>query len=516
MGNRIQKLLERVLSLQQEIQMLSLQLFAYSIFRFKYLFIPTFLSTLVDLSISLYIALHSELKTLYILSIIVAILLFINLVMIYVIFDLIYFHRIYDLECAILFVFNYIYAIPFFIFKLLILFLCIPPSNFEYMSVIHIQIIWGLISLPYIFKMGVIPSCLNLLMTIFTGLCFLILFPGFLTERPLDFYRMRLDEFYPIFDQIIQKDNLNTTEITLLSVYLERKCRYQLNEIKFRFCMENGEYDNSNRGIICEVCRSYLNFQCQHNIRLDCEHIFHIGCLKIWLETNIERLECPICKYPINLSDERLIDINTRPILKAHYTLAMYALIAYKKYKICFYHSRYFKHIPIIINLPIILIILVIITAIINEQTIWVYSSMLCILILFQQLMIKDLNYTFPVRNITLDIYTTDIWRDAQKRNGSLILDLSFFMFTNMFIYSISVSVMYICIYEEDTNSTLGMIILLIIGSKLIFDVVVEGVLVAICISSVMMIYDLFVVLPAIVYYVCWKGINIKQVILMY
>ena len=54
----------------------------------------------------------------------------------------------------------------------------------------------------------------------------------------------------------------------------------------------------------CSICRD--NFE-ENSIvrRLGCEHIFHIGCIDTWLETNIR---CPLCR--LDLRDNETEDVN--------------------------------------------------------------------------------------------------------------------------------------------------------------------------------------------------------------
>ena len=51
---------------------------------------------------------------------------------------------------------------------------------------------------------------------------------------------------------------------------------------------------------------------------------------------------------------------------------------------------------------------------------------------------------------------------------------------------------------------------------KLFIDLLIEGLHIQIVIFLVMIIFDLFAVLPAIIYYTIIKKMNIKKVLLMY
>ena len=132
--------------------------------------------------------------------------------------------------------------------------------------------------------------------------------------------------FGQFFTQII--DNISISgegsQTIIIANYLERKCKLHLNEI---IIMPNNrvEYIISE---ICVLCKLPIDIG-NNMIRLDCNHIFHAGCLEIYLNHNALASRCFICEARIDLTQERSIDINSRPIIKFHYYLVMYYILLY-------------------------------------------------------------------------------------------------------------------------------------------------------------------------------------------
>ena len=57
----------------------------------------------------------------------------------------------------------------------------------------------------------------------------------------------------------------------------------------------------------CSICRD--NFDENSVVRrLGCEHIFHIGCIDTWFETNIR---CPLCRLDLRDNENENEDTET-------------------------------------------------------------------------------------------------------------------------------------------------------------------------------------------------------------
>jgi hypothetical protein len=71
-----------------------------------------------------------------------------------------------------------------------------------------------------------------------------------------------------------------------------------------KYKIELNKY-NSN----CSICLEHF---CENSmiVKLQCDHIFHVNCLKTWFENVIHELKCPNCFTKIDL--EKLIEENKK------------------------------------------------------------------------------------------------------------------------------------------------------------------------------------------------------------
>ena len=74
--------------------------------------------------------------------------------------------------------------------------------------------------------------------------------------------------------------------------------------------------------------------------------------------------DCLICRNLIEITQERELDMNSRPIISVHYYLALLSLSYYWKCKLCSYHRsslRLINNFPSLLNIGVLLIIIIIV-----------------------------------------------------------------------------------------------------------------------------------------------------------
>ena len=192
--------------------------------------------------------------------------------------------------------------------------------------------------------------------------------------------------------------------------------------------------------VLCVLCNIQMNYQDNNIVRLDCDHLFHIGCAEIWIMD--PNPDCLICRNPIEINQERELDMNSRPIISAHYYLALFSLSYYWKCKLCSYHRsslRSIKYFPLLLNIGV-LFIIIIISFFVNMQELWVISSILSMLIAFQQTTTVNMNrFHPPIISIKyyFSHYTSSIY--LIEHSTLISLTILIIIFYSISIYSIFV-----------------------------------------------------------------------------
>ena len=323
---------------------------------------------------------------------------------------------------------------------------------------------------------------------------------------------------YTLFEQFLAQmiDSISGegSQAIIIANYLERKCKLQLNEI---IIMTNNraEYIISE---ICVLCKLPIDIE-YNMIRLDCNHIFHAGCLEIYLNHNALVSSCFICGIYIDLTQERRIDINSRPIIKFHYYLVMYSLLLYKC-RMNNHHTKIYNSYPFFINFGI-LFVLITEAGLISIQFIWVMNSTLFMLILLQQITISIINSYYP-EQLRINTYLTNQWIDL-PHHRLFILEHSCLILLTIFIFIISIisfiSITLVILNEDfsiTTTTIYCLYALLTLSIKLLTDMFVEGLIIQMIIFLIIIIFDLFLVVPAVIYYVAIKKLNLRRILLMY
>ena len=191
MGSCIHKLLELNFSMQQHSQEFNMRLFSYILLKYRWTLIPAFISTILNIIFTLYVGIQIDSKVTYILCIFNILLLFLAIIIIFHAIETYLFNGYDDIfqycEVVCSFTFSNIFIIPFFIIRLLIIFIYLPqcsdsyiPSGFTPLTFI---IIWELISVPMLFSIGLIPCLLNTIILIFTAIFIILLSPGFCYKK---------------------------------------------------------------------------------------------------------------------------------------------------------------------------------------------------------------------------------------------------------------------------------------------------------------------------------------------
>ena len=516
MGSCIHKLLELNFSMQQRSQEFNMRLFSYSLLKYRWILIPAFISTILNIIFTLYVGIKIDSKVTYILCIFNIFLLILAISIIFVLIG-IYLFNGYDniyayYNVVSFFTFSNYFIIPFFFIRLLIIFVYLPLCSDSYVPLgftpVNFIIIWELISVPMRFSLGLIPCLLNAIIFIFTALFIILLSPGFCYKKQFVYYHINYTLLKQFLAQMINSISGEKSKAIIIGNYLERECKLQLNEI---IIMTNnrGEYMISE---ICVLCKLPIDIE-NNMIRLVCYHIFHAGCLEIYLNHRILASRCFICQARIGLTQERRIDINSRPIIKFHYYLVMYSLLLYNC-KMYNYHIKIYKYCspPCFINIGI-LVILIIVVSLINIQLIWVMISTLFILILLQQQRISNINSYYP-EQLRINTYLKNHWLTLPNHR-LYIFDHSCLILLTIFIFIISLISITLLILNQDISITI-IIYLIILSFKLFIDIFVEGLISQMIIFLIIIIFDLFLVVPAVIYYVVIKKLSLKRILLMY
>ena len=516
MGSCIHKLLELNFSMQQRSQEFNMRLFSYILLKYRWTLIPAFISTILNIIFTLYVGIQIDSKVTYILCIFNILLLFLVMIIIFFAITTYLFIRNDDIDqyCEVvvgLFTFSNIFIIPLFIIRLLIIFVYLPqcsdsyiPSGFTPLTFI---IIWELTSVPLFFSLGLIPCLLNTIILIFTAIFILLLSPGFCYKKQFVYYHMNFTLFKQFSAQMIDSMSGQKRKAIKIANYLERKCKLQLNEI---IIMTNNrvEYIISE---ICVLCKLPIDIE-NNMIRLDCNHIFHAGCLEIYLNYNALASRCFICEARIDLTQELSIDINSRPIIKFHYYLVMYYILLYYKCKMYNYHTKIYKCCPFFINIGI-LVLLIIVAGLINIQIIWVMISTLFMPILYQQQIILFYN-SYYSEQLRINIILSNQWMDLPYQR-QFILENSCLILLTIFIFIISIISINLVILNEDISISI-IIYLITLSFKIFMDIFVEGLFSQMIMFLIIIIFDLFVVVPAVIYYVVIKKLKLRRILLMY
>ena len=53
----------------------------------------------------------------------------------------------------------------------------------------------------------------------------------------------------------------------------------------------------------CSICLEYINKKTKASCITNCDHIFHIACIKVWLKNN---QNCPMCREKIDTYFNRI------------------------------------------------------------------------------------------------------------------------------------------------------------------------------------------------------------------
>ena len=515
MGSCIHKLLELNFSMQQHSQEFNMRLFSYSLLKYRWTLIPAFISTILNIIFTLYVGIKIDSKVTYILCIFNILLLFLAINIIFHAIETYLYNgtdvnlHYINVNCS--FIICNIIIIPFFIIRLLIIFVYLPqcsdsyiPSGFTPLTFI---IIWELTSVPMLFSLGLIPCLLNAIILIFTAIFIILLSPGFCSDKQFVYYHMNFTLFGQFLAQMIVSISGEGSQAIIIANYLERKCKLQLNEI-IMMTNNRAEYIISE---ICVLCKLPIDIE-NNMIRLDCNHIFHAGCLEIYLNHNSLASCCFICQGRIDLTQERIIDINSRPIIKFHYNLVMNSFMLYYKCKMCNYHKKKYKHCTYFVNAGI-SVILSTVACLINIQLIWVMNSILYLLILLQQATIL-LHNSFSPELLSINTYLTNQGRNLHfDRLYKLVYNC--LIITTIFIFTISLIFITLVIVNEDI-SIIIIIYLITLSFKLFVDIFVDGLFSQMIIFLIIIIFDLFLVVPAVIYYVVIKKLSLKRILLIY
>ena len=171
MQDCFKKALGRVLSMQQYSQKYNMILFNYIFYKVKWIFFLCFLFALLDLSISFTLSIISiHPKIIYILAIFITFYLITTLYMLFAAIASIMFNNLYNKDMLRQFFFyNQLTLILYLIVKSIIIFVYIPDSSSDiskyFIDRIYLQLIWGIISVPFLIKAGLLPLLLKFILS---------------------------------------------------------------------------------------------------------------------------------------------------------------------------------------------------------------------------------------------------------------------------------------------------------------------------------------------------------------
>ena len=287
--------------------------------------------------------------------------------------------------------------------------------------------------------------------------------------------------------------------------YLEIKNKFQLNEL-IEIEIEVISSEN------CIICGRDME-STENSLKLDCNHTFHIDCIELMINQNYGLEYWFVCNNHIDLTKEQQIYIKQTPkAIIIHYYFIMLSFLTFTNLRICFNHTVC-KYIRISINI-IIELVLLILSIIANIQLFWALTFTLLPLIFFQQLFNILLNEFNPKR-ITSDQFLSMKWKsDILLKTNYFIFPHSIIMIYTTLLFSLLLFALYFIIL--DLERTIVIIIFLsAILFKLFMDIVIDGFLLQVLIFLWMLLYDLIILLPSICYFVIFKNMQLKKLILL-
>ena len=514
MGNLLNQGFASTISLEEHSRYYAMYGIGANYWNNKWLNFPVICCIILDMLISLYLALQMQSVVAYALSNVCFHLLIFPLV--WSAWDFTFYndHTKPRLLCEresmsyYVFVINILFSVPFLVIKAVLLSLYIPYISNDILpwpfTPLSLLIIWSLISLPFIIKFQIIYGLFYWIACSFVLILLCFTFPGFWFQGG-SFYVIDCDTFETIMDNLgpertdVKYQGDNSIQLFLISNTIHDELLYLEEEREHQ---------------ICYICGCQLLVDL-HTIKLVCQHKFHSACLERFFAQQILH-KCPNCNKDINIFQRKSrynileADKLKSPITKLHYYLLLLSYRPSKLYLINIMNKN-LRYLDVFLSTPGV-IILPFIAGFTGHQSICVLSNSFIFLIIFQMiayftsresaLTTEDLNY---------------IWTDyiMHRFNGSVCEKLLYQLSLLWIIFMLTIS-SFIIIPIFDTFAIPEFLFLGFLIYQGIHDIFFHCALVHVFCTLITIIYDIFVVFPVTVYQMIAKKKSLNQVWLRY
>ena len=400
-----------------------------------------------------------------------------------------------------------IFCVPFIVLKILILFY-LDEIEEPIFPTLTIQLIWGLISLPMVFKTGVLFSIIFWihLFIIYVPLCFFWILYCLMKDVRDDHYF-----YYDIINQLTGWEYESRS--CELEIFLESK-RIDQKALIFR---NNPNEKPLLMGIsqTCAVCGENMNRRDDILDRLPCQddHIFHQNCLKEWISRRRE-YKCPICKVKFNINiKDSYNGVNYSWSTRLHYYMKTIHLLLWKYFmgKQNYTFVKFYIYAEIVLALT--LLFLSIFTY--NMRIRLLFNSLISPLII-QLFPFEDMWSTFQFSKSHISVtYFLGTWKSSQSNDRSQILcqqRLHEMALLSTYILMIISAYVILCF---DSLGVIPIIFLSIILVKLFLDILVMFAPFQIFMAALTLIFDLLFVLPVTIFNMAKNGTTFTEVNLL-
>ena len=520
MGNLLGRAFGLTISLEEKSRYYAMYGIGANYWKNKWLNFPVICCIILDMIISLYLALQMQSYSLP--NVLFHLLIF---PMVYSAWDFTYFnyytrprneyHR--EAVCYVFFI-NIFFSVPFCVIKILLLSMYIPDISTEILSSpltpLSFLIIWALISFPFIIKYQVIFGLFYWVTFSFVLILLCLTFPGYWFRRRYPFYVLTKERLLELMTNLGSESPEIIDDHGIIHEFLTK------NTISDE---EVGDIEGEKESPICYICRCELRTDL-YIVKLTCQHKFHSACLERLFAQKFP-CKCPNCNKSIELNQRSLYisdtyiserDKQKSIVTKLHYYLLLFSHRPSKYYPMDYLtrrssdiRARTCKKYIILRTLE--LTILPFIAGFTDQQSICVLSNSFIFLIVFQVstylamedfLTTEDLNFIWTDNKM---IYCeTDVCAN---------LLYQFSLLWNVFMLILS---LFIIISISDTFAISEYLFLGFLIYKGFLDVFFHCALVHVFCTLIAIIFDIFVVFPVTVHQMIVKKKPFYQVWLRY
>ena len=438
MGNLLGRAFGLTISLEEKSRYYAMYGIGANYWKNKWLNFPVICCIILDMIISLYLALQMQSYSLP--NVLFHLLIF---PMVYSAWDFTYFNdhtrpRIKEERSAMcywVFFINIFFSVPFIVIKIFLLSMYIPDISTDILpsplTPLSFLIIWALISLPFIIKYQVIFGLFYWVTFSFVLILLCLTFPGFWFRRRYPFYvldRQKLDEMMDnVGDNLLQKFLIKNK----ISDDEEDKLAMMKKPSKCNICS-------------CELMTDLFT------VKLTCNHKFHSACIERLFAQKFQHW-CPTCNKNIHLypifNDNNISEADKQKSLltKLHYYLLLLSNRPLKYYPIIYIAKKSLDSSSLKVIMFILLmlfscapILLALNAMFTDNQSICVLSNSFVLFIIFQYIAYSNLNLEFSMTKEDLNLIWTDHKMQSYETYVCINFLYQFSLFWNLYLLALS------------------------------------------------------------------------------